>query len=129
MIITEYLRMQDAPYVLRLLLECSFWVLSLLVVLTSVFYALSSITHIYLNYIVPIALKYRLTILRIQSFFLPQKKTLFVPKILSSSEILTPSDLFDTNDPVPPISQRISTSRPKKKSSKKPSTKKTIAKS
>ena len=123
MIITENFRMTDAPYAVRLLLECSFWVLLVLVVLTTAFYVFSSITHIYLNYIVPIALKLRLLKLRIHCFFSPQKRTQFVPRILSSTEILTPSDLFDTSDPVPPISQRVSTSPRKKKSSKKPSTK------
>ena len=118
MIITDYFRMQDAPYPLRLLLECSFWVLAVLVILTTAMYVLSSITRTYLNFIVPIALKFRLLKLRILSYFFPQKKTQFVPKILSSTEILTPPDLFDTSDPVPPISQRISTSRPKKKSSR-----------
>ena len=123
MIITEFLRMTEASYPIRLFLECCFWVLLVLVVLTTAFSVLSSITHIYLNYIVPTALKFRLFKLRIHCFFSPQKRTQFVPRILSSTEILTPSDLFDTSDPVPPISQRVSTSPRKKKSSKKPSTK------
>ena len=123
MIFTELLRIENLPYPLSLFLEVCFWSLFLLVTLTTAFSALSSVTHIYLNYIVPIVLKYRLLKARILCFFLNRKQIPSVPKILSSTETLTPSDLFDTSDPAPPISQRVSTSPRKKKSSKKPSTK------
>ena len=123
MIFTELLRIENAPYALSLFLEVCCWSVLVLVVLTTAFSALSSITHIYLNYIVPIALKFRLFKARIHSYFSSHKPIPSVPKILSSTETLTPSDLFDTSDPVPPISQRVSTSPRKKKSSKKPNTK------
>ena len=123
MIFTEMLRIENLPYPLSLFLEVCFWSLLLLVTLTTAFSILSSVTHIYLKFIVPIVLKYRLLKARIHCYFLNRKPIPSVPKILSSTEILTPSDLFDTSDPVPPISQRVSTSPRKKKSSKKPSTK------
>jgi hypothetical protein len=124
MILTEKLRMTEFPYAMQLFLECCFWAVLLLATLTIAFSVLSSITRIYLNFIVPIALKYRLLKARIQSYFSNRKEIHYLPRTLSSTEILTPSDLFDTSDPVPPLSQRTSKSPQKKKSSKKPSTKK-----
>ena len=129
MIFTEMLQIENVPYWLSILLEVSCWLVLSLAILTIALSVLSSITHIYLKFIVPTALKYRLFKARIHSYFLNRKQIHYVPKILSSTETLTPSDLFDTSDPVPPISQRASTSPRKKKSSKKPSTKTIGAKS